>query len=431
MLRLEAGREVANVVEDVLEELDLVSQRDTLIRDLSGGERRRTACGLELVGDPRVLLLDEPTSGLDPVLERRLMLMFRRLADQGRAVVVATHAADSLEVCDFVLVLQADGAVGFGGLPHAARAHLDAIAREGELRIAEHHQSRTENGSDSGPTRLSAVRRGRFGLEARTLTARYARTLLRDRRTLAALLGQAPLIGLLIAIPFTSAALADQTAAPADLSQIVFLLMTGSIWLGVTAASREVVKERGIIEREFDVGLRLDAYVLAKAAVLFALSAVQVLLMVIVVIALRLGSQGASAALELFGLCVAVAWTSVSFGLLVSAAVRTVDQATGIVPLVLIPQLLFAGALIPLGRMPRAVDALAQLSYARWAYAGLGSAVNLPARFQASSEATSALGFDPSFFALTPGASAAVLAGFTMAGLFLTAVLLIRRTAVD
>lgn len=426
-LRLEAGPGVSDAVERGLEELDLVEQRDTRIRDLSGGERRRTACGMELVGDPRVLLLDEPTSGLDPVLERRLMLMFRRLADQGRAVVVATHATGSLGVCDAVVVLQPDGGVGFSGSPTDARAHLERIARAGELHLAEHHDRHVGDGRQPSTAERSTVRRRRFGLEFRTLTARYVRTLTRDRRTLAALLGQAPIIGLLIAIPFASVPLLGSAAAPADLSQAVFLMLTGSVWLGVTAASREVVKERGIIEREFDVGLRLDAYVLAKAVVLFALSAVQVLLMVTVVIALRLSGIGGVAILQLFGLSVGVAWTSVALGLLVSAAARSVDQATGVVPLMLIPQLLFAGALIPLGRMPRAVEALAQLTYARWAFAGMGSAAGLQAKFTASSDATSALGFDPTFFSLTPGASAAILAGFTIFWLFVTAALLNRR----
>src|SRR5947209_18617364 len=79
-LRLDGNADVASRVESALDELGLGAQADTLIRSLSGGERRRAACGLELVGDPPVLLLDEPTSGLDEVLERRLMQLLRRMA---------------------------------------------------------------------------------------------------------------------------------------------------------------------------------------------------------------------------------------------------------------------------------------------------------------------------------------------------------------
>jgi ABC-type multidrug transport system ATPase subunit len=425
-LRLASGSGVGETVERVLEELDLGPQRHTWIRNLSGGERRRTACGLELVGDPAVLLLDEPTSGLDPVLERRLMLMFRRLADGGRAVVVATHTSSSLDLCDAVLVLAPDGTAAFSGDPPAARVHLEQRVSAGEARLAEHHESRAMETAHAARPR-AGVRRRRFGLEFSTLLARYARTMLRDRRTLVAVLGQAPLIGLLIAIPFASVSLSGSSAAPADLSQVVFLLMTAAIWLGVTAAAREVVKERGIVEREFDVGLRLDAYVLAKAAALFVLSAAQVVLVMVVVVALRLGGQSPAAILQLLGLAVAVAWTSVALGLVVSAAARSIDQATGVVPLLLIPQLLFAGALIPLARMPRAVEALASLSYARWAFAGMGSAAGLQGQFQASGDAASALGLDPRFFALTPGTAAIVLAVFTMFWLFCAAALLNRR----
>ena len=144
-LRLEAGAPIEERVETVLDELDLAAQADTLIGNLSGGERRRAACGLELVGDPPVLLLDEPTSGLDAVLERRLMQLFRRLADHGRAVLVATHASASLDLCDEVVVLEA-GQCSFRGSPSAARAHLAAVANDAQpaLRRDSGHRAPTE-----------------------------------------------------------------------------------------------------------------------------------------------------------------------------------------------------------------------------------------------------------------------------------------------
>src|SRR3954452_4430996 len=128
-LRLDGGTHIDSRVESVLDELGLAKRADTLIRSLSGGERRRAACGLELVGDPPVLLLDEPTSGLDEVLERRLMQLFRRLAGHDRAVLVATHATASLDLCDEVIVL-VDGQIGYRGDSAGARAHVTAVAEE-------------------------------------------------------------------------------------------------------------------------------------------------------------------------------------------------------------------------------------------------------------------------------------------------------------
>src|SRR5436305_11926021 len=128
-LRLDSSADIGSRVETVLDELGLTAQADTLIRSLSGGERRRAACGLELVGDPPVLLLDEPTSGLDEVLERRLMQLFRRLAVGDRAVVVATHATTSLDLCDEVVFLQ-DGRPAYRGGSSGARAYVSAVAEE-------------------------------------------------------------------------------------------------------------------------------------------------------------------------------------------------------------------------------------------------------------------------------------------------------------
>src|SRR5437764_11950483 len=382
-VRLDGEADVGARVETVLDELGLVAQADTLIRSLSGGERRRAACGLELVGDPPVLLLDEPTSGLDEMLERRLMQLFRRLAGHDRAVLVATHATTSLDLCDEVIVLQ-DGQIAYRGGSSGARAHVTAVAEEqpasdaGPALTADVEPAGGSIGVPGEAIRSPAVGTAPvalsrpFRLELRVLAGRYLRTLVRDRRTLAVLVLQAPVIGLLIAIVFHSGALAAG-ASPIGALELVFLVMTGAIWLGVASAAREVVKERGLVEREFDVGIRLDAYVLAKALVLFALNCIQVLLLVLVVEALRPLGIGSRGVLELFAIAVLTAWASAAMGLAVSCAARSVDQAAGLVPLLLMPQLLLAGGLIPLAQMPRIIAGIADLVYARWSYAGLGS----------------------------------------------------------
>ncbi len=427
-LRLGAEAPTKARVEGVLDELDLVGQADTLIRNLSGGERRRAACGLELVGDPPVLLLDEPTSGLDTVLERRLMQLFRRLADHGRAVLVATHATASLDLCDEVIVLQA-GVTTYRGNPSEARTHLVTVARD--LRQGSDGDSQ----GVSEPTR--AVRAGLpppaarppFGRELWVLAGRYLRTLTRDRRTLALLLGQAPVIGVLISIVFHHGAAATG-ASPLDAIQLVFLFMTGAIWLGVASACREVVKERGLVEREFDVGVRLNAYVFAKALVLFTLNLMQVLLLTIVVVGLQPLGVGPGGVAELFVLAVLTAWASAAMGLAVSCAARSVDQAAGAVPLLLMPQLLLGGGLIPLAQMPRVAAMLANLIYARWSFAGLAAAARIGPRLS-QYDSAGALGFSNGFFSLTPGAAGAILITFTLVGLLAALFFLMSRPAVN
>jgi ABC-type multidrug transport system ATPase subunit len=437
-LRLDGSADIDLRVATVLDELDLAPQADTLIRSLSGGERRRAACGLELVGDPPVLLLDEPTSGLDEVLERRLMQLFRRLAGHDRAVLVATHATASLDLCDEVIVLAA-GQTAYRGRSSGARAHVTAEAEEQRAASAAApavsadveapgEAPAPEIRSLPAPAPPLTVSRP-FRLELRVLAGRYLRTLVRDRRTLAVLVLQAPVIGLLIAIVFQSGALAAG-ASPIGAVELVFLVMTAAIWLGVASSVREVVKERGLVEREFDVGIRLDAYVLAKALVLFALNFVQVLLLVLVVTALRPLGIGRSALLEFFAIVVLTAWASAAMGLAVSCVARSVDQAAGAIPVLLIPQLLLAGGLIPLAQMPRVVSAIADITYARWAYAGLGSAAGIGARL-AASDSSAVLGFGTGFFALTPATAAGILVAVTVVELLVAVLLLMRRPAVS
>ena len=69
---------------------------------LSGGQRKRVSIGVELLTEPEVFFLDEPTSGLDPGLDLRMMELLRAIADQGRTVVLTTHATRNVMLCDKV-----------------------------------------------------------------------------------------------------------------------------------------------------------------------------------------------------------------------------------------------------------------------------------------------------------------------------------------
>ncbi len=419
-------------VEDVLGELRLQDHAATQIGRLSGGQRKRVACGVELIGKPTMLLLDEPTSGLDPALERRLMQLLRRLADSGRGIVVVTHATSSLSLCDTVAVMGQGGHLLFLGSPRESLEHFEVRAYDeiyNAIDLVDVSASTVEV-PNARPARARAQLLSGRSLAKHTaaLTSRYVRTFGRDRRTVAILLGQAPVMALLIGLLYPANLMRLPDHQPTRSSQFVFLLVTAALWLGLIDSCREIVKERTIILRELVVGVRLDAYLLAKAGVLFLLAAVQCVLLVGVATAVQPLHAPPTTYLTLCGLLILTSWSAIGIGLVVSTLARSVDQATSLIPLLLIPQLLFGGALVPFARMATPIKALSDLMVSRWAFAGAGHAIHMNARLADAPQVAALAGYGTSFFSLDEGVAAIILLGFTAAMLLLTAALLARRS---
>ena len=101
----------------MLEDLDLAHRADVQISGLSGGQQKRVSIGVELITKPGLFFLDEPTSGLDPGTETALMQLMRRLADQGRTIVLITHATKNVMLADKVVFLARGGHLVWFGPP--------------------------------------------------------------------------------------------------------------------------------------------------------------------------------------------------------------------------------------------------------------------------------------------------------------------------
>jgi hypothetical protein len=151
---------------------------------------------------------------------------------------------------------------------------------------------------------------------------------------------------------------------------LVFLIVTLAIWIGAIDASREIIREGTVIEREAAVGVGRRAYLLSKLVVLGVLAAAQSVLLLLVIAPVRPGAPNAG---ELLALVLATTLTAVSMGLLISASVVTENQAVSLIPLALIPQLLFAGQIVPYAPMASVLKAISTTIFARWAFARLGS----------------------------------------------------------
>ena len=114
----------AAAVEHTLQRVDLIDQRNTVARHLSGGQLNRVSLACALAGDPEVLVLDEPTVGLDPVLRRDLWALFARLAAEGRCLLISSHVMDEAARCDRLLLLH-DGRLLADTTPAGLLAQTD------------------------------------------------------------------------------------------------------------------------------------------------------------------------------------------------------------------------------------------------------------------------------------------------------------------
>ena len=400
-------------VQEVMQELVLVRRRDTAVARLSGGERKRVSVGVELLTAPSLLFLDEPTSGLDPNYERSLMELFRELANRGRTVVVVTHSVQSLRLCDRVVVLAPGGRVAYFGPPQLILAYFDKDDYADVFRELGHHDDvdwgarfrahpyyatyieRTAPASpaqsperSTAPTERAskaASMRGRWH-QFVALSRRYAAVIVADRRNLALLIGQAPLLGLLLLVALPSEQLANsppsQLRLVSQASLVLLVVVLGVSWLGMSNAVREIAKELPAFRRERAAGVSVIAYLASKAFVLGVITVVQA----VVLVALAMSDQGGPAHAVLLGwpvgeLMVIASLTGIAamaIGLFISAVAKTTDRATTVLPIVLVFLLVLAlGGVFPqIGDKP----VLKQLGYVastRWGFAGMASTSDL------------------------------------------------------
>jgi len=122
-------------ISEVLDLLGLSSGKAGLVSKKSGGQLRRICIATELITDPELFVLDEPDSGLDGAISREIFLRLRKIADDGRIVIVITHTPDRvIDLFDKVIILARDsdrvGRLCFYGAPQEAREFFERDTME-------------------------------------------------------------------------------------------------------------------------------------------------------------------------------------------------------------------------------------------------------------------------------------------------------------
>jgi ABC-type multidrug transport system ATPase subunit len=335
-----APAEIEKLVEQTIAQLGLSARAQVGVARLSGGQRKRVSIAAEVLARPAVLFLDEPSSGLDPATESKLMELLRELANLGCTVICTTHVMENVYLFDQLLVV-AGGRLAFTGTPAAAREHfgIERFATLYDRIEAEPAEAWAEK--CPAPMPPTAAPEPAASPRVKTIAPAYFRIVLErlwrivsaNPRNLALLLGQPVIIGLLVAW------MAD------TVSFKLFLAWLATFWFGCSNAAQEIIKELPIYRRERLVGLGRNAYLLTKFSFWSAATFAQAALLYICI---QFGPKTltGSAEWQLASLA-ATALVGVAIGSAISALVRTTTQAVMLVPLILLPQIVFSGYVLP------------------------------------------------------------------------------------
>lgn len=442
-LRLPSGTssgQADRVVDEIMSELGLADRRDVAVRMLSGGQRKRASIAVELLTRPGTFFLDEPTSGLDPSTSAEVVGLLRHLTDRGVTIVLTTHEPATIDQCDKVVFLTRNGHLAFAGTPAQARWYFSVddladvyrrLASEGtpsawaERFAAWRQPAESPVQSARMPTRAARSDDRHSPGSLRQwwlLTSRNAEVLVRNRLTLAILLGSPVLVTVMMAVLFRPGAFARQGAADVGPTQIVFWVAFAGFFFGLTYGLLQIVGELAVFRREYRSGLSASAYVASKISVLVpVLTAVTVLLLGALRALGRLPAVGWGVYGSLLVTLLAEALSALALGLLASAAVSNAAQAALALPMLCFPQVLFAGAVVPVADMAAPGHWLSLGLANRYSFEALGHALGLD-QFASTLPAMRAYG---DTFSGTVAYRWLVLAGF--AGIFALATVLVLR----
>ncbi|MDB4508040.1 ATP-binding cassette domain-containing protein [Akkermansiaceae bacterium] len=384
-------------------------------KSVSGGERSRLNAGLDLIGGGEIFLFDEPISGLSSKDAEHVVEALQGLA-RDKIVIASLHRPSEkvLKSFDRVLLLDRGGKMAFFGPPDEMVDYFEEARTELDIKPHPQSNERSQTGADfvfdilEAPLinlkqRINSRTERRFPpsywqerfenkrvmarlslasssnitdaqelptaddqipapeppiqgklqrwMIFRTHLARAWHSKTRHRGTFYSLILQAPLLAFLIAYTLhASAEGAYEFPSALHLPSYLFLAVTVAMFFGLTNSATEILRDRPVLRRERNCRPHPLLYLGSKFLILMLLVTLQSFVFIIV----------AHQILEIHGmLWVHLTWMSLTgccgtaLALLISVLARSERTALASIPLILVPQILLAGALVPFGEMNR------------------------------------------------------------------------------
>ncbi len=418
--------EIKEKVEASLIDFDLLEARDLIVGNpmkkvLSGGQRKRLNIALELMREPLVLLADEPTSGLSSMDTEKVVSLLKRQCLRGSLVIANIHqpASDVYKQFDRIIVMDKGGRVVYSGNPLDAIAYFKQQANyinpegtecpscgnvktEQPLRIIEARMVSPMGrvirqrkvspqkwfkryAKNIEPAIKSDIERKRHNEDIpkntfktphrfeqfKTFFKRDLLAKLTNKQYLLIAALEAPILALIFAFFAKTETNGEYIFQfNSNLPSYLFMSVVVALFIGMTISAEEIFKDRLILKREAFLNLSRSAYLGAKVSIAFIISALQMLAYVLI----------ANSILEIKGMTFYFWITLFStacfanvLALNLSAGLKSIVAIYILIPLLLIPQLLFSGVIVDFQNMnsrsnPAYTPAVSEIMAVRWAY---------------------------------------------------------------
>lgn len=394
-----------------------------LEKTISGGQRKRLNIAMELIREPSVLFVDEPTSGLSSRDSENIMDLLKEMVLKGKLIFVVIHqpSSDIFKMFDKLLILDQGGYPIFEGNPIDAVVyfktcvnHVNAYEREcttcgnvnpeqifniietkvvdeygnatGERKISPAEWNERFLGKDHAPSEPNQPESLESPQGSSRLPGKWKQFRIYFKRDLFSKIAnrQYMLVNMLEA-PFLAIILAffvkyfnkgeDYTLAENEnLPQYLFIAVVVALFLGLTVAAEEIIRDKNMLKRESFLHLSRKSYLFSKLSIMFLISGFQTLFFVLIGNTIL---EIAGMWLEYWFILFTVSCSANVIGLNISSALNSLKVIYITIPVLIIPQLLFSGVIVKFDKLhpffshPIEVPLIGNVMVSRWAYEAL------------------------------------------------------------
>ena len=390
-------------------------------KTISGGQRKRLNIALELIREPAVLFVDEPTSGLSSRDSEHIMDILKELTLRGKIVFVVIHqpSSDIFKLFDRLLLLDVGGYPIYQDNPLECLGYLKQMSNQVQANEAMCASCGTVNpeeifdtiascmvdeygqlteirrvtpeewndyynmiqaGNTPRPNKVKALPEPSttpdWWSQFTSFWRRDVKAKRKNKQYVWMNLLQAPVLAMVLAV-FTRFRNGDGDFVyrlSENLPQFLFISVIVSLFLGLSFSAEEIFRDRPTLRRERFLRLNWNAYLASKMSVMLGISAVQSFLFSVIAFwVLQIPTGFGMLFLTLFSLS---AFSNV-LGLNLSSAMKSAKTIYIIIPLLIIPQIIFGGAIIrfdrfnPIFTQVDRVPLIGNLMASRWGFESL------------------------------------------------------------